>query len=84
VFVDGPGGGAPSDQQRSACYDYETDHDSISSWDDPAKPDLTSKKIVQLGRTWSAYTKVDSEMARMLDNVAAPFSHWHFASAQLR
>jgi hypothetical protein len=30
VFVDRPGGGAPSDQQGRACYDYDADHDSIS------------------------------------------------------
>jgi hypothetical protein len=30
VFVDGPGGGAPSDQEGRSCYDYDADHDSIS------------------------------------------------------
>jgi hypothetical protein len=30
VFVDGPGGGAPSDQQGCSCYDYDAGHDSIS------------------------------------------------------
>jgi hypothetical protein len=30
VFVDRPGGGAPSDQKGRSCYDYEADHDSIS------------------------------------------------------
>jgi hypothetical protein len=31
VFVDRPGGGAPSDQQGRSGYDYDADHDSISS-----------------------------------------------------
>jgi hypothetical protein len=26
VFVDGPGGGTPSDQQARLCYDYDADH----------------------------------------------------------
>src|SRR5439155_20523352 len=30
VLVDGPGGGAPSDQEGRSCYDYDADHDSIS------------------------------------------------------
>jgi hypothetical protein len=30
AFVDGPGGGAPSDQQGCSCHDYDADHDSIS------------------------------------------------------
>jgi hypothetical protein len=30
VFVDRPGGGAPSDQQGRSCYDYDPDHDSIT------------------------------------------------------
>ena len=30
VFLDGPGGGAPSDQEGRACYDCDADHDSIS------------------------------------------------------
>jgi hypothetical protein len=31
VFVDRPGVGAPSDQQGRSGYDYDADHDSISS-----------------------------------------------------
>src|SRR5258705_9647 len=31
VFVDRPGGGAPSDQHGRSCYDYDADHDSFSS-----------------------------------------------------
>src|SRR5947209_11481563 len=31
VFVDRPGGGAPSDQHGRSGYDYDADHDSISS-----------------------------------------------------
>src|SRR3984893_3475015 len=31
VFVDRPSGGAPSDQQGRSGYDYDADHDSISS-----------------------------------------------------
>jgi hypothetical protein len=27
VFVDGPRGGTPGDQQGCSCYDYEADHD---------------------------------------------------------
>jgi len=30
VFLDGPGGGAPGDQQGGPCYDDDADHDSIS------------------------------------------------------
>jgi hypothetical protein len=30
MFVGGPGGGAPSDQQGRWCNDYDADHDSIS------------------------------------------------------
>jgi hypothetical protein len=26
MFVDGPGGGAPGDQQGRSCYDYDADH----------------------------------------------------------
>jgi hypothetical protein len=37
VFVDCPGGGAPSDQQGRACYDYETDHDSNLLLEQPGK-----------------------------------------------
>jgi hypothetical protein len=36
VFVDGPGGGGPSDQQRRSRYNYDADHDSISfCWSSP-------------------------------------------------
>ena len=28
VFVDGPGGGAPSDEQGRSCYDYDADQES--------------------------------------------------------
>jgi hypothetical protein len=31
VFVDRPSGGAPSDQHGRSGYDYDADHDSISS-----------------------------------------------------
>jgi hypothetical protein len=31
VFVDGPGGGAPSDPQGRWCYDCDADHDSMCS-----------------------------------------------------
>jgi hypothetical protein len=48
VFVDRPGGGAPSDQQGRAGYDYDAEHDSISFWNNPAKAGLASTKIVQL------------------------------------